>query len=52
VMRLIGDPLPYGVEPNRPMIEKLIDHAVRQRILDEPPAVESLFHPATLDLTG
>src|SRR5919197_3326295 len=28
-----GDPLPYGVEPNRAVIEELVDHAVRQRIL-------------------
>ncbi|MGE5286204.1 MAG: ABC transporter substrate-binding protein [Micromonosporaceae bacterium] len=52
VMGLNGDPLPYGVEPNRPMIEKLIAHAVTQKILDEPPAIESLFHPSTLGLTG
>ena len=52
VMELIGDPLPYGVEPNRAMIDKLIDHAVRQRILDQPPALESLFHPGALELTA
>src|SRR6266496_2784759 len=51
VMELIGDPLPYGVEPNRAMIDKLIDHAVRQRILDQPLALESLFHPGALELT-
>jgi 4,5-dihydroxyphthalate decarboxylase len=38
-----GDPLPYGVEPNRPTIERLIDHAVAQRILTRRPTVESLF---------
>lgn len=38
-----GDPLPYGVEPNRAVIEELIDHAVAQRILTRRPAVESLF---------
>jgi 4,5-dihydroxyphthalate decarboxylase len=46
------DPLPYGVEPNRAMIEELIDHAVEQKILARRPAVESLFAPGTLDLTG
>jgi 4,5-dihydroxyphthalate decarboxylase len=44
VMEITGaDPLPYGVEPNRAMIEELIDHAVAQKILDRRPAVESLF---------
>ncbi|MPZ82517.1 MAG: ABC transporter substrate-binding protein [Actinophytocola sp.] len=47
-----ADPLPYGVAPNRAMIDLLIDHAVRQRILDRRPAVEDLFAPDTLDLTA
>jgi 4,5-dihydroxyphthalate decarboxylase len=46
------DPLPYGIGPNRAMIEKLIDHAVRQRILDAPPTVESLFAPGTQHLVA
>jgi 4,5-dihydroxyphthalate decarboxylase len=53
VMEITGDdPLPYGIAPNRPMIEQLIGHAVRQRILDRPPAVEDLFPENTHDLTG
>lgn len=52
VRELLGDPLPYGVEPNRAMIEKLVDHAVRQHILPDRPTVESLFHPSTLTLSG
>jgi ABC-type nitrate/sulfonate/bicarbonate transport system substrate-binding protein len=46
------DPLPYGIAPNRPMIEQLIDHAVRQRILDRRPDVEDLFPESTHALTG
>ncbi|HSP72234.1 MAG TPA: hypothetical protein VLN26_07695 [Gaiellaceae bacterium] len=38
-----GDPLPYGLEPNRAVIEELIDHAVAQRILRRRPSLESLF---------
>ncbi|HEX7299399.1 MAG TPA: hypothetical protein VF257_10340 [Solirubrobacteraceae bacterium] len=38
-----ADPLPYGVEPNRAMIDELIDHAVAQRILERRPDVHSLF---------
>jgi 4,5-dihydroxyphthalate decarboxylase len=52
VMEILGDdPLPYGIEPNRANIETLIDHAVRQKVLDRPPAVDSLFAPGTHDLT-
>jgi len=47
-----ADPLPYGVEPNRAMIDKLIQYAVSQRILDRSPAAEELFAEDTLDLTG
>jgi 4,5-dihydroxyphthalate decarboxylase len=47
-----ADPLPYGIAPNRPMIDLLISHAVRQHILDRSPAVEELFAPDTLDLTA
>lgn len=48
-----GDPLPYGVEPNRGMIEQLVDHAVRQRIIPSPPhPVDDLFAPATRGLVG
>lgn len=53
VMKISGeDPLPYGIAPNRAMIEQLISYAVRQRILDRPPAVTDLFHPSTHDLTA
>jgi 4,5-dihydroxyphthalate decarboxylase len=47
-----GDPLPYGIEPNRGVIEELIEHAVSQRILDRRPSVEALFAESTLNLTG
>lgn len=53
VMKITGeDPLPYGITPNRAMIEQLISYAVRQRILDRPPAVTDLFHESTHDLTA
>jgi 4,5-dihydroxyphthalate decarboxylase len=53
VMEITGqDPLPYGIAPNLTVIEELIDHAVRQQILRERPAVEELFAPATRDLVG
>jgi 4,5-dihydroxyphthalate decarboxylase len=47
-----ADPLPYGIAPNRAMIDLLVEHALRQRILDRKPSVEELFAPDTLDLTA
>ena len=47
-----ADPLPYGIEPNRQMIDELIRHAVRQKILDRAPEVDELFAPGTHELTG
>jgi len=41
------DPLPYGVEPNRPAIDELIGHAMAQRILARRPAVDALFADTT-----
>lgn len=44
VMAVTGqDPLPYGLEPNRQMLEQLVRHAVSQRILDRPVTVDSQF---------
>jgi 4,5-dihydroxyphthalate decarboxylase len=40
-----GDPLPYGIEPNRAVIEELLDHAVAQKILRRRPKVDELFAP-------
>jgi 4,5-dihydroxyphthalate decarboxylase len=51
VMRITDrDPLPYGIEPNRAVLETLIRHAVSQRILERPVAVESIFPESTRDL--
>lgn len=40
---LNGDPLPYGVEPNRRSLEALIDAAVDQRIIPHRFRIEDLF---------
>lgn len=46
VMELTGaDPLPYGIEPNRRMIEAVIRYAGEQGILQRPFALEELFAP-------
>jgi 4,5-dihydroxyphthalate decarboxylase len=44
VMEITGrDPLCYGVEPNRAVLEELVDHAVHQRILGGPVDLDVLF---------
>jgi 4,5-dihydroxyphthalate decarboxylase len=52
VMEIIDDPLPYGIEPNRRVIEELIGHAVTQKIIDRPFRVEDLFAPGTQHLVA
>ena len=52
VMDIGADPLPYGVEPNRPMIEAVIRHAGEQGILSRPFAMDELFAAGTLELTA
>lgn len=52
VLDILDDPLPYGIEPNRAMIDKLIDHAVDQGILHHRPDVEALFASGTHELTA
>jgi 4,5-dihydroxyphthalate decarboxylase len=43
VMSITGDPLPYGIAPNRREIEAVIRFSVEQGILPKPFAVEDVF---------
>jgi len=43
VMDVTGDPLPFGIEPNRTNLETLIGHAVTQGIIPHRVPVEELF---------
>ena len=53
VLEITGaDPLPYGVEPNRRMIEAVIGYARQQGILSRSFPMAELFAPGTLDLVG
>jgi 4,5-dihydroxyphthalate decarboxylase len=52
VMAITGDPLPYGVGPNRRELEAVIQYSVEQGILPTPFAIEDLFAKGTLDLVG
>jgi 4,5-dihydroxyphthalate decarboxylase len=47
VMEIAGDPLPYGVAPNRKVLEELIGHTVTQGIIAKPVTAEALFAPST-----
>jgi 4,5-dihydroxyphthalate decarboxylase len=52
VMEIAGDPLPYGVEPNRQALEAVVQYSVEQGILERPFAIEELFPKNTLGLVG
>src|SRR5436190_11888368 len=52
VMAITGDPLPYGIAPNRKVIDALIGHALTQGIITKPVTADELFAPSTHGLTG
>lgn len=52
VMEITGDPLPYGIDPNRKMLEALIDHALTQGIIRKRVTPEGLFAPSTRGLVA
>ena len=52
VMGIIGDPLPYGIAPNRRVLEELIGHALKQAIITRPVSVDELFAPSARGLVG
>lgn len=51
VFELTGaDPLPYGIDPNREMLERLVRTCVDQKILSRPVELEDVFAAGTLRL--
>ena len=52
VMKITGDPLPYGVPPNRRVLEAVVQYSVEQGILQRPLKIEDVFARGTLDLAG
>ena len=53
VMEITGaDPLPYGIAPNRKMIEAVVRYADEQGIIRRPFTVEELFAPGTHGLVA
>jgi 4,5-dihydroxyphthalate decarboxylase len=45
---IVGDPLPYGLQQNRPAIETLIAYTYRQGLIPEVPTIEALFVDPTI----
>lgn len=45
-----GDPLPFGLEANRPTLEALIEYAYNQQIIPAKVHPEEVFAPNALDL--
>jgi ABC-type nitrate/sulfonate/bicarbonate transport system substrate-binding protein len=52
VQAITGDPLPYGIEPNRAMLEAAVEHCLTQGIITERVAIEDLFDRGTHGLTA
>ena len=52
IMDVTGDPLPYGIEPNRGVLEAVIRYSVEQGIIPRAFTVEELFAPTTHSLTA
>jgi 4,5-dihydroxyphthalate decarboxylase len=52
VMEITGDPLPYGIAPNRRVLESLVEHSLTQGIIDRRVTVDELFAPGTQELVG
>ena len=48
--QLVGDPLSFGVGPNRKALETIVQFAVDQQIIAKAFTPEELFAPNTLDL--
>lgn len=46
---LMPDPLPFGIAPNRDTLERLVAHAVTQKIIPARMALEDLFAKPVLD---
>lgn len=52
ILELGGNPLPYGIDSNRAVLEELVEHALTQGILTRPVEIDDLFAPTTRGLPG
>ena len=51
-LEVMDDPLPYGIDPNRHVLEMLMAHAVTQKIVPSPMDIDGLFATSTRDLVA
>lgn len=42
--KLVGDPLPYGLQENRASFEAFVRYAYRQHLIPQAPSLEQAFH--------
>ena len=49
--RIVGDPFPFGVEPNRKALDTVIRFALSQNVISKRASVDDLFAVGTSDLT-
>ena len=52
VMAITGDPLPYGIVPNRREIDAVMRYSVEQGILPAPVGVDEVFAKGSSELIG
>jgi ABC-type nitrate/sulfonate/bicarbonate transport system substrate-binding protein len=52
VMEITGDPLPYGIEPNRLALDSIVQYSVEQGIVPRTVPIEELFAAGTRALTA
>ena len=51
-LEVMDDPLPYGIAPNRHVLDMLMSHAVTQKIVPEAMDIDGLFAAPTRDLVA
>jgi 4,5-dihydroxyphthalate decarboxylase len=52
IMERMPDPLPYGLEPNRALLQGYLDQCHAQGVLRKPVTLDDLFEDSTRDLAG
>lgn len=52
VLELGRDPLPYGIAPNRNLLEGYLESCLSQGVLKKRVSLEDLFEPSTLERVG
>ena len=50
IAQIVGDPFPFGVEPNRRALKTVIEFALGQDVISERASIDDLFAAGTSDL--